>query len=288
VAATVTGVSVVVTGDIVASVVCPASGMPFTLAPGGTRVCHYSASLPDGSPRGAAATVTTQGPVLGGSNDASVDFSGAMMEAVDECIDVEDSLTGPLAGGALPSVCVGSGLPRTFSYTWELGPYATSQCGQHTVDNVATFRTNDTRATGSASWPVALQVKCPPPPDGQPGIGLDGASYQVWQQDCAGLLDLTDGLLRIRNTGGATATVQSVLFSARFKVGTEEFNVAGGAPFDCGVRQLPVIAPGQHAWVTFGCGNIIPVSATEVRLTAHVRVAGREQPYQLTQGVWVR
>ena len=136
---------------------------------------------------------------------------------------------------------------------------------------------------------MAVQVTCPPPPGGgQPRLTLDIASYQVWQQDCAGLLDLTDGVLRLQNTGQATATVQSVLFSATFKVGAEEFKVAGGEAFDCGVRTLPVIAPGQQAWVTFGCGNIFPVSATEVRLTAHVRLANPEQVYQLSKSVWVR
>ncbi len=292
VAASLTGVSVVVTGDIVASVECPAAitpDSPYTLSPGATLVCRYSTGLPDGSPRGATATITTQGPVLGGENVASIDFSGAAFEAIDECIDVDDSLTGPLAGGALLPVCVGHPLPKAFSYTRVLGPYAVSQCGQHTVDNVATFRAHDTGATGSASWPVAIQVPCPPPPGGgQPRLALDIASYQVWQQDCAGLLDLTDGVLRLQNTGQATATVQSILFSATFKVGSQEFNIAGGEAFDCGARTWPVMAPGQQAWVTFGCGNIFPVSATEVRLTAHVRIAGQEQVYTLSRSVAVR
>lgn len=305
VAAAVTGVSVALSDGLAASVACAFQGAPvsfselspYTLPSGDTLECRYSTALPDGGPRTATVTVATQGAVKGTTHTATVDFAAATVRSIDECVDVDDTFTGALAGGALPPLCAGDDLLRTFSYARVLGPYTESQCGRFNVDNVASFETtddeNDTDASGSASWTVTLQVSCPPPPppsqgSGQPSITLDTASYRVWQADGEGVLDLTGGTFRIQNTSQATAAVQSILFSAEYKVGPEDFRVNGGATFACGVTQLPSIAPSRDTWVTFGCDNLIPLGATEVRLTAYVRIAHREQVYQLTKSMPVR
>jgi hypothetical protein len=71
---------------------------------------------------------------------------------IDECIDVTDTLGGPLG-----TVCADEA-PKTFSYSYDVGPYAT--CGSYTVDNTASFLSNDTGATGSDTWTVDVQIPC--------------------------------------------------------------------------------------------------------------------------------
>ena len=48
------------------------------------------------------------------------------------------------------------------------------------------------------------------------------------------------------------------------------------------------MAPSRDTWVTFGCTNLIPHGAIEVRLTTYVRIANREQVYHLTKSMPVR
>ena len=59
--------------------------------------------------------------------------------------------------GSLGTVCKADAA-KTFNYTRSVGPYAT--CGNYTVDNTATFTTNDTGTTGSDSHSVAVNVPC--------------------------------------------------------------------------------------------------------------------------------
>jgi hypothetical protein len=150
--ATIESVSDVITpGNISPNLSCP--DFPYTLPPGWITGCDYSASLTDGEARLNTATVTTSGDVPGGSDTADVIFDDPTT-VVDECIVVTDSY-----GGNLGTVCVGDEeLPKTFTYTRQVGPYAT--CGTDQVKNTASFVTNDTGAGGSSSWTVDVDVPC--------------------------------------------------------------------------------------------------------------------------------
>jgi hypothetical protein len=126
----------------------------------------WAADLPDTSDRTNTFTVTIQNyaykwdgssvPIgtTNFSDTADIDFSTAEMTEVDECIGVSDTY-----GGSLGTVCYGvDTLPKTFTYGRWIGPYGT--CGDYTVENTASFVTNDTGATGSDSWTVNVHVPC--------------------------------------------------------------------------------------------------------------------------------
>jgi hypothetical protein len=89
IAATITGVSDVISGGINAAVNC-GGAFPQVLAAGATRNCSYSSALPDGTNRTNTATVTTSGSVGGGTGTAPVTF-GAPTTVVNDSINVEDS-----------------------------------------------------------------------------------------------------------------------------------------------------------------------------------------------------
>jgi hypothetical protein len=146
--ATITSVTDSVSG-IDATVDCPSD----TVAPGETLICTYSADLPDGDPRTNVATVTTDGPVEGGSGEAAVTFGDPTSE-IDECIDVVDDLY-----GSLGTVCAGDA-DKTFEYTLSLGADVLLECGENIVKNTASFETTDTGATGSDDYTVIVTVAC--------------------------------------------------------------------------------------------------------------------------------
>jgi hypothetical protein len=145
----------VVPGSIAASETCTPA-LPFNLG-GGPLNCAYSASLPNGDPRTAQMHATTAD---GGGRfvQKAFDFTNAAMTEIDECVAVTDSQAGNLG-----TVCVGNA-PKTFTYTKTIGPF--SECGERTIDNTATFTTNDTGATGSSSASVDVEVLCKPPTNG--------------------------------------------------------------------------------------------------------------------------
>ncbi len=158
-AATLTGVSDLVSPDIAATVSCPS----LTVPAGGTLTCTYSADLPDGSNRTNTATATLQNYAYASDGSATAsgttDFSGSAdvtfgdpTTEVDECIDVTDDQFGPLG-----TVCAND-VPKTFTYSLYVGPY--DVCGEYTFVNVASFVTNDTGTTGSDSWTVTVDVPC--------------------------------------------------------------------------------------------------------------------------------
>jgi len=74
-----------------------------------------------------------------------VTFSGT---DTDECVSVSDSYA-----GSLGTTCVGDVNPKTFTYSRTV-PVPVDQCV--TYDNTATFTTNDTATTGSASASVKV------------------------------------------------------------------------------------------------------------------------------------
>lgn len=138
---------------------CNPSPFPVTLVSG--LVCAYMIGLPNANPGDAHAIADVDAPPGGRHVKASFDFSTATVNQVDECVSVTDSLQ-----GALGTVCVADS-PKTFTYTRTVGPYSSTQCGDHTVPNTARFVANDTGASGSSSANVSVTVVCePPPPSG--------------------------------------------------------------------------------------------------------------------------
>jgi hypothetical protein len=117
--------------------------------------CNFSSPLPDAAPRQAwMRAVNTDGGIRNAT--APIDFATATVNEVDECVDVTDSMA-----GALGTVCAADA-PKTFTYSTTIGPF--SECGSKTVNNTASYKTNDTGATGSASDSVAVTVTdCEPP-----------------------------------------------------------------------------------------------------------------------------
>lgn len=163
IAATINGVSDLVSPDITATVNCGVS-FPYSLAAGGTLSCTYNADLPDNGARTNTATATLQNysydkdltPTADGTTDftgsANVSFASATMTEIDECIDVSDTFAGFLGTVCYPDA------PVTFSYSRWVGPYAV--CGKYKVDNTASFVTNDTGTTGDDKWTVHVNIPC--------------------------------------------------------------------------------------------------------------------------------
>jgi len=163
--AVINSVSDVISGVGAADVDCGSATFPYTLGAGLTLDCTYSADLPDDASRTNTATATLQnydydktgaGTASGTTDftgDASIDFSGATMSEVDECIDVTDTFAGNLG-----TVCVGDA-PKTFHYTRTIQP-TDQDCAGLIINNKASFETNDTGATGDDSWTVIVTVPC--------------------------------------------------------------------------------------------------------------------------------
>jgi len=80
---------------------------------------------------------------------------------IDECVNVTDSYAGTLG-----TACVGDPNPKTFTYSRTV-PVPANDCQSY--DNTATFTTNDTGATGSASQTVTV---CGPAKTGALTIGF--------------------------------------------------------------------------------------------------------------------
>ena len=163
--ADLTGVVDSMTGPVSGAVDCPSATVPA----GGSLVCTYSADLPDATTRTNTATATQQNYDFASdltatasgttdySGDASVDFSSATINKIDESIDVTDTYA-----GFLGTVTYGvDTLPKTFDYNRTFGPYTDQECGDHLITNTASFVTNDTATTGDSSWDVTITVPCP-------------------------------------------------------------------------------------------------------------------------------
>ena len=135
---------------------------PSTLGAG--MNCTYGRALPDGSNRTALmrASVTDLSTGDSGARVAQkpYSFAGVAPQEIDECVAVTDSMV-----GALGTACAADGA-KTFTYTKTIGPFTTAQCGEHKVNNTASFTTNDTGATASASASVDVSVTCEPPANG--------------------------------------------------------------------------------------------------------------------------
>ena len=153
------------TPDITLVVMCEGATFPVTLATDETLECTYEGDLPDLSTRENLATaelqnvtydaagVATETGTTAFTGTETIDFGDPTYD-VDTCIDVTDD-----QGGSLGTACLDD-LPKTFTYSVTWGPFET--CGSHDGVNVASFITNDTGATGSDSWIVAVNVPCGP------------------------------------------------------------------------------------------------------------------------------
>ena len=132
-----------------------------------TYLCSLGSSLPP-APVNNTATVTWSAQFLdngdllaGDSADFSVQDIKFTGNAIDECVNVTDSYA-----GALGTVCVGDANPKSFTYSRTI-TVPTNDCQSY--DNTATFTTNDTGATGSASQTVTV---CGPVKTGALTIGF--------------------------------------------------------------------------------------------------------------------
>jgi hypothetical protein len=140
--------------------------------------CTYSASLPSASDGRAfmkASATHDNGTTGGRAVEAPFSFSTASVTEIDECVDVNDTMAGPLG-----TLCAAAS-PKTFTYSTTVGPYTEEQCGDHVVDNKASFLTNDTGATGNASASVNVKVVCEPPKNGctrTPGYWKNHAGFK--------------------------------------------------------------------------------------------------------------
>jgi hypothetical protein len=150
---TALSVSDVISPDIEAAVQCNAGDTPFPVPAGWSQPCTYDVSLPDGASRTNTAMATVEmedGSTLDISRSLDFDFSdAALTEETDACVKVHDDQV-----GSLGTVCEDS----TFNYTQVIGPF--DACGEYTIENVASFTTDDTATTGSASWTVTVNVPC--------------------------------------------------------------------------------------------------------------------------------
>jgi hypothetical protein len=134
VAATLVGVTDLVSGGITPEVSCGVS-FPYALAAGATLECTYASPLPDGRARLNTATVTTTGPVEGGTAQAEVLFGEPTTVANAE-VDVVDT-----NGGSWHFAGTGSvGYARTFACDGDEGGHANTativQTGQSDSANV--------------------------------------------------------------------------------------------------------------------------------------------------------
>lgn len=144
----VSSVSADLTGGLHADPSCGIS-FPADIAPGQVVNCTYATSLPDGSARTSTASVNSALGTL--TDDQSVTF-GTPTTVSGQTINVTDSLVGSLGsvtGSTNPTV-------RTFTYSYQVGPYNT--CGSYKVTNTAAIvETNQ-----SAKWDVNVNVECAP------------------------------------------------------------------------------------------------------------------------------
>jgi hypothetical protein len=149
-AATITGISDVLSGPINAAVSCPVA-LPYVLPSGQTLVCTYSAGLPGAANGTNTATVATSTPLVEGGTATAPYTFGDPTTLVDECITVIDD-----CGGSVEVCC--DAAPHTENYTCQVGPY--DVCGEYTYTNTASFTTNDQGVTGSDSCVVTVHVPC--------------------------------------------------------------------------------------------------------------------------------
>jgi hypothetical protein len=125
---------------------------PYSLPAGRILICTYGGTLASAASQNSA--IVTDGNAFVVTAVAPIDWSKGFNGEEDECADVNDSYAGHLG-----IVCANeSSKTFTFNYSQQIGPYAV--CGEYNVDNTASFITNDTGSTSSASQTVNVKVPC--------------------------------------------------------------------------------------------------------------------------------
>lgn len=168
-AATINSVGDVISGVPTTATVDCGVTFPYTLAASGDLNCTYSASLPNATSQTNTATATRQnysydyqlnataGTTTAKTGTASVTFSSTPTTKVDDCVTVTDTYNSATLGTA----CVGvDTLPKTFTYDRTVS-FTAAECGDHNIDNTATFTTDDTATTGHDDNRVIAHVPCP-------------------------------------------------------------------------------------------------------------------------------
>jgi hypothetical protein len=141
---------------------------PYELPAGETLICTYSENFAhdDIADRVNTVTVETDGVVPDGTADADVKFSEDPTLETDECIDLSDTEPAVLAE---TTVCQNDLIEGEYSQTYELtfsndeeaDADVLLECGVNEYENVASFVTNDTGATGESEVMVLATVDCP-------------------------------------------------------------------------------------------------------------------------------
>ncbi|HSF82926.1 MAG TPA: hypothetical protein VLA49_16950 [Anaerolineales bacterium] len=168
-----------------ASVICPSYVVPA----GGSLDCTYDTGeqiSENLNPFGPINTATATQQLYDFASDGTatpdgtkdysgtslINFAEATVEEVDEEVDVDDSYAGFLG------TCAEGDAPCTFFYsrTVTADPFF---CGSFTVDNTATFTTNDTGTTGNDDVSVTIDVPCL---GCTPGFWQGGAGSQLWDE----------------------------------------------------------------------------------------------------------
>jgi hypothetical protein len=159
--AEIMSVTDVISDDIEAIVDCGVD-FPHILGHAETLECEYESDLPDALNRLNTATVvvTEASEVEGNVGFAEVDFETAAVNEIDECIDVDDDLFGPLG-----TVCADDpSEDMEFSYTLTFGQHEDAEvpleCGLNEIENIASFITNDTETEDNDSWVIDATVEC--------------------------------------------------------------------------------------------------------------------------------
>jgi hypothetical protein len=135
---------------------CTVSSSTVTVPAGGDASATYTCTY-DSAPSPAAftntATAAWDAAAASTPNDsASGSATGAFGDPtnlVDECVSVSDSYA-----ASLGTACVGDANPTTFTYSRTISAPSAGTCQDYS--NKATFTTNDTGATGSASRTVTV------------------------------------------------------------------------------------------------------------------------------------
>ena len=148
-------------GTLRIAVSCPSLSVPAN----GSLECTYTKDLAAATNGTNTATATQQNyhytatgaATEAGTTDytgtAGVTFSANPTNEADECVSLADDLA---PAGTFPtSVCADAAV-KSFTYSTQVGPYATA--GIYTVTNTATFTTNDHGTTGSDDATVTVTV----------------------------------------------------------------------------------------------------------------------------------
>lgn len=142
-------ITIVSIEDSLGPVDCAIS-LPYVLPAGNTVECSYSATINSAAAENVVTVTDSNGVAV--SAVVPIDWSKAAVSETDECAVVTDTFAGTLG-----TVCAGQQTTFSFNYSRNV---KFDVCGEYTVENTASFTTNDSGATGSSSWTVDVNVPC--------------------------------------------------------------------------------------------------------------------------------